>query len=285
MAVLESLFGLEFGTLSDPEKIKEAVRKIKSDPLFKEKILLARGAITNFRAAKFMDKYVSAESHGSDAVGIFRGGIIKELQEGDVLPISPFGHATKIDPNSQEIKKLISDVKKYIETYSGSAPHLPKTQKTEIALVAKFLYASFEQSEAKRQLISDRTYDSEIDSAQKLSEFVKEKVGMCSELSMLAQLILQELGIESRYVVGEIKLEHTDENGGQIAENGPHAFNLVKLDGIWHIFDVTNPLFDNGKVIGLYLSPVVFVKADSSYGITVFDGRHKRVYWFKRNWP
>ncbi|MDD4983575.1 MAG: transglutaminase domain-containing protein [Candidatus ainarchaeum sp.] len=281
--VLESLFDLKEGELSNSEKIKEAVKKIKTDPLYKEKILLAKGAIKNFRAAKFMDKYVAAESHGADAVGIFRGGIVKELKEGDVLPISPFGHATKLDLDNPEIRKLFFEVEEYITKYSGSAPHLPKSQKTDIALIAHYLYSVFEQSESRRQRIADETYDPGSDSPQNLSRFVQEKVGMCSELSMLAQVLLQKIGVESRYVAGEFRFEHTEENGGTETSNGPHSFNLIKIDDMWHILDVTNPLFDGGKVIGPYIVPIVFVGADASYGITVFDGRHKRVYWFKRN--
>ncbi len=281
--VLESLFGLPEGELSNSERIKEAVRKIKLDPLYKEKILLARGTIKNFRAARFMDKYISTESHGVKAIGIFRGGIVKELKEGDVLPISPFGHATKLDLESPEIKKLMSEVNEYIAKYSGSAPHLPKSQKTDVSLIAHFLYASFVQDEARRQRISDETYEPGSDNPQNLSRYVHERVGMCSELSMLAQILLQKIGVESRYVLGEIKLEHTEENGGRETIDGPHAFNLIKVDGLWYVLDVMNPLLDGGKFKGVYISPIVFVGADASYGITAFDGRHKRVYWFKRN--
>jgi len=226
--VLESIFGLKEGELSNSERIKDAVRKIKTDPLYKEKILLAKGAIKDFRAARFMDKYVAAESHNVKAVGIFRGGIVKEFKGGDVLPISPSGHATKIDLDNQEIKKLFSEVEEYLKKYSGSAPHLPKAPETDILLIAHFLYASFVQDEAKRQRISDETYDLGSDTPQNLSRFVQEKVGMCAELSMLAQILLQKIGVESRYVSGEIKLEHTEENGGKETSNGPHAFNLVK---------------------------------------------------------
>lgn len=60
--------------------------------------------------------------------------------------------------------------------------------------------------------------------------------GVCQGYALLAYKMLNELGIENLYVVGEV------------AEGG-HAWNLVKLDGNWYHLDTTwnDPLPDRGN--------------------------------------
>lgn len=65
---------------------------------------------------------------------------------------------------------------------------------------------------------------------------LKENKGVCQGYALLALKMLQALGVETKYVVGEVK-------------TGGHAWNLVKIDGQWYHLDTTwnDPLPDRGK--------------------------------------
>ena len=65
-----------------------------------------------------------------------------------------------------------------------------------------------------------------------------EGVGVCQGYALLALKLLQELQIPTVYVVGDV-------------ESGPHAWNLVQLDGQWYHLDITwnDPLPDRGKKV------------------------------------
>ena len=60
--------------------------------------------------------------------------------------------------------------------------------------------------------------------------------GVCQGYALFAQKLLQELGMESMYVVGEVY-------------TGGHAWNLVKVDGQWYHMDTTwnDPVPDRGN--------------------------------------
>lgn len=68
---------------------------------------------------------------------------------------------------------------------------------------------------------------------------LKEGKGVCQGYALLALKMLRELGVETLYVVGEV---HT----------GPHAWNLVKVEGNWYHLDTTwnDPLPDRGSIVG-----------------------------------
>lgn len=61
--------------------------------------------------------------------------------------------------------------------------------------------------------------------------------GVCEGYALAAYLMLEELGVEAKYVVGDA--------------GGPHAWNLVKVDNAWYHLDTTwnDPLPDQGKNI------------------------------------
>ena len=65
---------------------------------------------------------------------------------------------------------------------------------------------------------------------------LKEHKGVCQGYALLALKMLRELGIETLYVVGEVN-------------TGPHAWNLVKVDGEWYHLDTTwnDPVPDRGN--------------------------------------
>lgn len=65
-----------------------------------------------------------------------------------------------------------------------------------------------------------------------------EGVGVCQGYALLASKLFNELGIPTKYVVGEV-------------ESGPHAWNLVQIDNEWYHVDVTwnDPLPDRGNKV------------------------------------
>lgn len=67
---------------------------------------------------------------------------------------------------------------------------------------------------------------------------LKEHKGVCQGYALLALKMLRELGVETLYVVGEV---HT----------GPHAWNLVKVNGEWYHLDTTwnDPVPDRGNAV------------------------------------
>ena len=60
--------------------------------------------------------------------------------------------------------------------------------------------------------------------------------GVCQGYALFAQKLMQALGLESMYVVGEVY-------------TGGHAWNLVKVDGEWYHVDMTwnDPVPDRGN--------------------------------------
>jgi len=67
---------------------------------------------------------------------------------------------------------------------------------------------------------------------------LKEHKGVCQGYALLALKMLRELGIETLYVVGEVN-------------TGPHAWNLVKVNGEWYHLDTTwnDPVPDRGNAV------------------------------------
>lgn len=65
-----------------------------------------------------------------------------------------------------------------------------------------------------------------------------EGVGVCQGYALLAMKLLNELDISVMYIVGDV-------------ESGPHAWNLVQLDGQWYHMDVTwnDPVPDRGSKV------------------------------------
>lgn len=67
---------------------------------------------------------------------------------------------------------------------------------------------------------------------------VQEGKGVCQGYALLALKMLQDLGVETKYVVGEVY-------------TGGHAWNLVKVDGEWYHLDTTwnDPTPDRKNVV------------------------------------
>ncbi len=66
------------------------------------------------------------------------------------------------------------------------------------------------------------------------------KSGVCDGISKLAVMVFDRIGIQSKMVVGDLCI------GG--SEQGPHAWNKVRIDGEWYNLDITQDLgFSDGK--------------------------------------
>ncbi len=63
---------------------------------------------------------------------------------------------------------------------------------------------------------------------------VKQKRGVCEDYSLLFDEIMQRLGYESYIVTG-----YTKKRNGKVEPNVGHAWNAVKVDGDWKLYDVT----------------------------------------------
>ena len=87
-------------------------------------------------------------------------------------------------------------------------------------------------------IVSNVEYDAESDENQNIISVFVNKSSVCSGYSKAFQYLLAKVGIESTLVKGD-------------ANEGAHAWNLVKLDGDYYYFDVTwgDPSFSSRKDI------------------------------------
>lgn len=66
------------------------------------------------------------------------------------------------------------------------------------------------------------------------------KTGVCDGISKLAVMVFREIGIQSIMVTGTLNM-----GGGN---QGPHAWNKVRVDGVWYNLDITQDLgMTNGE--------------------------------------
>jgi hypothetical protein len=73
-----------------------------------------------------------------------------------------------------------------------------------------------------------------------LSEYLDKRMGVCRHLSIFYQLYLQEVGIESRVVKGNLRF---------YIFTGRHAWNIVDLDDHVALADVTHPNVNNPFIL------------------------------------
>ncbi|KGR89758.1 S-layer protein [Ureibacillus massiliensis 4400831 = CIP 108448 = CCUG 49529] len=123
----------------------------------------------------------------------------------------------------------------------------PEQEKIVDEKVAQILSAvdpntmsDFQKVKFVNDYIVKNTAYSEESSASPHSAFavVHEGKGVCQGYALLALKMLQQLGVETKYVVGEVY-------------TGGHAWNLVKVDGEWYHLDTTwnDPVPDRGNTI------------------------------------
>ncbi len=95
--------------------------------------------------------------------------------------------------------------------------------------------------------------------------------GVCQGYALFAQKLLQALGMESMYVVGEVY-------------TGGHAWNLVKVDGQWYHLDTTwnDPVPDRGTGIryDYFLLSDRDMRVDHSWEATAYPKAQSSTYSF-----
>ncbi len=72
--------------------------------------------------------------------------------------------------------------------------------------------------------------------AKELAKSFKAKRGVCSDYSNIFKAMCDAVGLECEVVVGDARDFHRPYRNNQ---NNSHAWNAVKLDGQWQLFDVT----------------------------------------------
>lgn len=100
---------------------------------------------------------------------------------------------------------------------------------------------------------------------------LKEGKGVCQGYALLALKMLQALGVETQYVVGEVY-------------TGGHAWNLVKVDGEWYHLDTTwnDPVPDRGNVVRYqyFLVNDSTLKLDHSWDSSAYPKATNKKYAF-----
>lgn len=109
-----------------------------------------------------------------------------------------------------------------------------------LATVDPASLTDFERVKFVNDYIVKNTEYSEETSASPHSAFaiVQENRGVCQGYALLALKMLQALGVETKYIVGEVY-------------TGGHAWNLVKVDGEWYHLDTTwnDPTPDRKNIV------------------------------------
>jgi hypothetical protein len=70
--------------------------------------------------------------------------------------------------------------------------------------------------------------------------------GVCEGYARLFHALADEVGLESRYLVGDAR------DAGDPADGEPHAWNAIEIDGAWFLVD---PTWDAGTVDGTTFTP------------------------------
>lgn len=102
---------------------------------------------------------------------------------------------------------------------------------------------------------------------------VSEGKGVCQGYALLALKLLQALGVESKYVVGEVY-------------TGGHAWNLVKVDGEWYHLDTTwnDPVPDRPNTVSYkyFLINDAQMKLDHSWDQADYPEAKSKKYAFMK---
>lgn len=102
-----------------------------------------------------------------------------------------------------------------------------------------------------------------------LSDVADKRLGVCRHQALYTQVLLQALGISSKLLKSELIVD-----GKNI---GPHVNNLVRINGKWHVLDVTNPEEFRDPTTG-QRSARVFLKPISDSSIDL-NNLYKSYQW------
>jgi hypothetical protein len=100
--------------------------------------------------------------------------------------------------------------------------------------------------------------------------YPRQRLAVCRHHALYTQVLNQAFGITSRLLKCEM-------------DKVPHAANLVRLDGIWHLLDVTNSDLSQGER-GLCLGPITEREVDLNGSVYIWTTRSpKRTYVTNKN--
>lgn len=108
-------------------------------------------------------------------------------------------------------------------------------------------------------------YDEDLIKNHSPSGFFLYGRGVCQAYAMAMYILLNEVGIETRFVGGELKTA--------IDGDTRHAWNLVKIDGVWRHVDATSN--DRGNRFDNQVSTIYYLLTDEQLSSThIWDKRY-----------
>lgn len=163
--------------------------------------------------------------------------------------LTDMGSDDDLDPKMRDREKIRVDKRKIFiqakkllqEIYSMDISRLNlekpddlgKLKKYIIERIAHFVYTEMPYDYKNMNPARDALRSVGVD------EFFKQHLAVCRHHALYAQVLMQMFGLTSRVLKCDVQFGSTNA--------GPHVCNLVRINNQWHLLDVTNPDFDNGK--------------------------------------
>lgn len=164
----------------------------------------------------------------------------------DYIPdqLTDMGKDPDPNPNNREREKIRVDkaelfsrarelIDKIYTTDFGENPDMGKVKEWIIGQVAYYIYTELKYSGDPGSLFGN------VSRSVNIVETQDRKEAVCRHQALYAQILLQFFGI----MVKLLKCQSCFGVGGEL---GSHSCNLVRVNGQWHILDVTNP--DSGHI-------------------------------------
>ena len=184
-----------------------------------------------------MDKAVVIEDADADTVNKISTAILAD--HGDLFWYGGAYQYSEYDKNGTKATSFMPD-------YSMTEVQRDAVQKQIDSKITDWLSgistkaSDYEKVKYVYQLLVDKvTYDLSADNNQNIqSAFLNERT-VCAGFAHAAQVMLQKLGVSCTYLTGD-------------ANGGPHAWNMVVVDGVYYYMDVTwgNPSYLNAAGTG-----------------------------------
>lgn len=146
-----------------------------------------------------------------------------------------------IDKIPEDLEKVYQKIRKIVARQVNNPSNaqllkrhnIPMSQTVFTHLVAftkviAEMFSDLACKDSSRQMFYSKNHDA------KLSDLFKKKLFQCAEFTIIAQLYLQSVGVDSEYVGGEFVGSKNWEFGDQ------HSFVLIHENGIDYVFDPAN---------------------------------------------
>ncbi len=122
-----------------------------------------------------------------------------------------------------------------------------------------------------------------------MTNALRKKKGICQDFSWIFQAMLVEVGIEAEFITGYSRTNPEQMN--RVPKSTDHAWNAAKINGDWHLFDVTWSIEGEGAGHrGFFMMPPAqFIKShlpeeDKWQLLDVpmdLKSWSKKMYWYK----